>query len=86
MGRISNFTLDTSVEESDKFLGSNTDGSTKNFKVADVAKFLANTNAVGSAGQVVYSYEATESHKATGTFLATFSSGSTFANLRSSSR
>ena len=79
MGRISNFTLDTSVEESDKLLGSNNNGATKNFQVGDIAKFLANTNAAGSAGQIVYSYEAQESQKSTGSFLGTFSSGSTFA-------
>lgn len=83
MGRISNFTLDTSVEESDKLLGSNNNGATKNFQVSDIAKFLANTNAAGSAGQIVYSYEAQESQKSTGSFLGTFSSGSTFANLTS---
>ena len=81
MGRISNFTLDTSVEESDKLLGSNLGGATKNFKVEDIAKFLANTNATGSAGQLVYSFEATASQKSNGSFLGTFSSGTAITNL-----
>lgn len=83
MGRISNFTVDTSVEGTDKLLGSNIGGTTRNFKIEDIAKFLANTNAVGSAGQLVYSFRANSSHKASGTFLGTFSSGSVITNVTS---
>jgi len=59
MGRISNFQLDTTIESGDKLLGSNTDGSTKNFSLADIAKFLSNTNASGIAGSVPYKYSNT---------------------------
>jgi hypothetical protein len=81
MGRISSFVSDTSVESSDKLLGSNINGTTKNFAVEDIAKFLANTNATGSAGQLVYSFEATASQKSNGSFLGTFSSGTAITNL-----
>jgi hypothetical protein len=59
MGRISNFQLDSTIESGDKLLGSNTDGSTKNFSLADIAKFLSNTNASGIAGSVPYKYSNT---------------------------
>ena len=42
MGRISNYTSDTSVDKTDKFLGSNFGGQTKNFSVFDVNTFLKN--------------------------------------------
>ena len=57
MGRISNFVLDTSVESSDKLLGSNSGGATKNFAILDISTFLKNTNAAGASGQIVYSFE-----------------------------
>ena len=80
MGRISNFALDTSVVSSDKLLGSNSNGATKNFAVDDINEFMKNT----SSSKLVYSFEATSSHKSTGSFLGTFSGASkTFATLQS---
>lgn len=57
MARISNYTIDTTVESSDKFIGSNSGGSTKNFKVSDISKHLRATNAAGVGGQLVYIYD-----------------------------
>ena len=57
MARISNFTNDTTVQSSDKFLGSNSDGSTKNFRVSDISKHLRAINAAGVGGQLVYIYD-----------------------------
>ena len=80
MSRISEYNVDTTVEGSDKLLGSNADGSTKNFKVVDVDVFMKNT----STSRLVYSYEATASLKSNGSFLGTFSgSPKTFATLQS---
>ena len=79
MPRISKFTSDTTVEKTDKLLGSNADGSTKNFAVQDVSTFFKNTNASGIAAQFGYQYNSSGN----GTFTPTFSSGSTFANLTS---
>ena len=83
MGRISNFVLDTSVESSDKLLGSNNGGATRNFRVSDIAEFLANTNATGASGQIVYSFESSLGQKSNGSFVGTFSSGLGFSQLTS---
>ena len=56
MARISTYTTDTTVEASDKLLGSNADGTTKNFTIADIATFFKNTNAAGISGQIPYVY------------------------------
>ncbi len=81
MARISNYTRDTSVQNNDKLLGSNSDGTTANFQVSDVTKFLRDTNAAGVAGQIVYQFNTTSNKP--GGFVGTFSSGLTFANLTS---
>ena len=82
MARLSTYTSDT-VDKSDKLIGTSSGGETKNFVVSDISTFLANTNAAGVAGQITYQYKASSGDKASGTFLGTFSSGSTFANLTS---
>jgi len=69
MSRISEYNVDVTVSGSDKLLGSNADGSTRNFKVLDVDKFMKNT----STARLIYSYEATASLKSIGSFLGTFS-------------
>lgn len=81
MARISNYTRDTSVQNNDKLLGSNSDGTTANFQVSDVTKFLRDTNAAGVAGQIVYQFNIISNKP--GGFVGTFSSGLTFANLTS---
>ena len=82
MARLSTYTSDT-VDKSDKLIGTSSGGETKNFVISDISTFLANTNAAGVAGQITYQYKASSGDKASGTFLGTFSSGSTFANLTS---
>ena len=81
MPRISNINLDTTVEKTDKFLGSNSGGATKNFQLSDVSKFFKNTNAAGIAGQLTYQYKT--SSLSNGNMGVTFSSGSTFQNATS---
>ena len=56
MARINTYVSDTTVNSSDKFLGSNSGGQTKNFVLTDISKFLRATNAGGVAGQLVYLY------------------------------
>ena len=53
MARISTYVSDTTVNSSDKFLGSNSGGQTKNFALQDITKFLRATNAGGVGGQLV---------------------------------
>jgi len=83
MSRISNYTPDTSVEKTDKLLGSNFGGATKNFSLASISDFLKHTNAAGVAAQFVWKYDAVASSPITGKVVPTFSSGVTFANLTS---
>ena len=75
MPRISTYTSDTTVESTDKLLGSNAGGATKNFAVQDISKFFKNTNAAGAAAQFVYKFKTdTAQHRATtGTMVGTFS-------------
>ena len=73
MARIGNYSTDTSVENTDKLLGSNAGGATRNFRVADITRFIKETNAAGASGQLVYSFESTEVHKSEGSFVGTFS-------------
>tara|TARA_R110002020_G_scaffold173984_2_gene364989 strand:+ start:1482 stop:5582 length:4101 start_codon:yes stop_codon:yes gene_type:complete len=56
MARISTYVSDTTVESTDKFLGSNAGGATKNFQVSDISKHLRATNSGGVGGQIVYIY------------------------------
>jgi len=56
MARISTYVSDTTVESTDKFLGSNAGGTTKNFQVSDISKHLRATNSGGVGGQLVYIY------------------------------
>jgi len=79
MARIQTYISDTSVEKTDKLLGSNTDGSTKNFTVKDISKFFKNTNSAGVAAQFVWQYK-TLSPFSNGSMRTT---GTTFANLSS---
>ena len=73
MARIGNYSTDTSVENTDKLLGSNAGGATRNFRVADITRFIKETNAAGASGQLVYSFESTEVHKSEGSFVGGFS-------------
>ena len=82
MARISTYQKDTSVEKTDKLLGSNLGGTTKNFAIEDISKFFKNTNAAGIAGQFTYQYKNSTPY-GNGTMRVTFSSGSTFANATS---
>ena len=57
MARIINYANDATVIQSDKLVGSNADGTTKNFSVKDISQFLRDTNAAGVAGQLPYTYK-----------------------------
>ena len=57
MARISTYANDTSVSSTDKFLGSNIDGTVKNFRVSDITHYLRSTNSAGVGGQLVYVYQ-----------------------------
>ena len=67
MARIQTYTPDKTVEKSDRLLGSNVDGTTKNFSIEDISKFLKETNAAGVAGQLTYKYETDSTKQTKGT-------------------
>lgn len=56
MARINTYSSDTSVQKDDKLLGSNANGTTRNFSIRDISTFQANSNAMGSPGQLSYVY------------------------------
>ena len=60
MARISKYTSDATVEKTDKFIGSNENGATKNFTVSDIAKLLRDTNSAGNPDQLTYKYIGTQ--------------------------
>lgn len=68
MSRISNYTVDNTIEQSDKVLGSNVGGQTKNFNMQDIAEWLASTNATGNASAIPYKYESQSANSGSMTF------------------
>ena len=56
MARINTYSTDTTVQNNDKLLGSNADGTTRNFSVEDISAFQANTNSAAIIGQLPYIY------------------------------
>lgn len=59
MARISSYGVDSTPLNSDKMLGTNPDGTVKNFTLGDIAKHYSYTNAIGITGQITYLYENT---------------------------
>ena len=47
MARISTYSVDTTLEKSDKLLGSNLGGATRNFTLEDIAKYLGGSGVTG---------------------------------------
>ena len=70
MARISGYTQDTDVTKSDKLIGSDSGGATRNFSLDSVSKFFKDTNSAGIAGQFVWQYKTTT--PATGHVKPTF--------------
>lgn len=56
MARISTYTSDTSVEKTDRLIGSNSSGGTKNFAIQNISAYLRASNSAGVGGQLVYVY------------------------------
>lgn len=81
MARINTYTIDNVIHRNDKLLGSDGGTTTKNYSIANISNYFKNSNAAGIAGQFVWQYKTTEPQS--GHLKATFSSGSTFANLTS---
>ena len=59
MARISSYGVDSTPLNSDKMLGTNPDGTVKNFTIGDIAKHYSYTNAIGITGQITYVFQNT---------------------------
>lgn len=81
MARINQYIQDENVGFSDKLLGSDSSGETRNFSLESISDFFKQTNAGGIVGQFVWQYKT--STPSSGQMQAIFSSGTTFANLTS---
>tara|TARA_B110000483_G_C17974363_1_gene457174 strand:+ start:73 stop:771 length:699 start_codon:yes stop_codon:yes gene_type:complete len=67
MGRIADYSLDTSVQVTDKLLGSNSDGTTRNFKLDGITDFL-NTSGLINLNGVVQQFQIQDTNLARGKF------------------
>ena len=84
MARISSYGVDSTPLNSDKMLGTNPDGTVKNFTLGDIAKHYSYTNAIGITGQITYLYENTGDRSASdaGTMhIATNSATKAFSSI-----
>ena len=59
MARISSYGVDQSPSNFDKMLGTNSDGTVKNFTLGDIATHYSITNAIGITGQMSYLFQNT---------------------------
>ena len=79
MARISTYTKDTGISNTDKLLGSDSSGDTRNFVIGDVNKFIAETGSVGSSSSFTYKYN--DGTPGSGQAKFTISSGDTLGNI-----
>jgi hypothetical protein len=83
MARISTYDLDESVQATDKLLGSNAGGATKNFKIEDITDFLNTSGSINLNG-VVKQFITQDIPLERGKFkLPTGGSGIAFSNVTS---
>ena len=82
MARISSYSQDDNVQKTDKLIGSDGSGSTRNFSIDSISKFLRESNAAGVAGQFTFICS-TSGGQTTGQIKGTHSSGTSLANLTS---
>ena len=76
MARIGTYSNDASLSNADKFLGTDSSGSTKNYSIQNVTKYLREVNASGVAGQFTYQFKAsTVTNTEKGLMNCTFSGG-----------
>jgi hypothetical protein len=81
MARISTYQQDTNITISDKLLGTDSGGGTRNFVVDKLSSFLAESNSSGNSSSFTFKYKQT--NRLAGDMNFTFSSGAAFANVTS---
>lgn len=57
MARISSYPIDDNVTGSDKVLGTDTGGTTKNYELDSIADYFSKNNTIAVGGQVIYRYK-----------------------------
>ena len=62
MARISTYTVDTSVEKTDKLLGSNVNGDTRNFSIDGVRVYFNQDSSAGASDELNYLYKPSTSN------------------------
>ena len=58
MARVSSYVTDTDVRGTDKVLGSDTGGATKNYTIDSIGEYLTKNNVITVAGQLAFVFEA----------------------------
>jgi len=84
MARISSYGVDSTPLNTDKMLGTNPDGTVKNFTLGDIAKHYSYTNAIGITGQITYLFQNTGSFSTSDSgvmHIATSSSTKAFSTV-----
>ena len=76
MARVSSYTTDADVIGTDKVLGSDTGGSTKNYTLDSIGNYFTRNNVVKVGGQVSYTFQTSVADFARGQFMLTASSAS----------
>lgn len=76
MARVSSYTTDADVIGTDKVLGSDTGGSTKNYTLDSIGSYFTRNNVVKVGGQVSYTFQTSVADFARGQFMLTASSAS----------
>ena len=74
MARISTYSVDNTVNKSDKLLGSNADGTTRNFSIEDITTYLRD---IGVSGKFTIGF--TTDAQTNGTFIIPGNSSQTVA-------
>jgi hypothetical protein len=75
MARINTYVTDADVQGTDKVLGTETGGATKNYTLKGIGDYFSQNNIITVAGQVVYRFAADTADYGRGTFMKTADGG-----------
>jgi hypothetical protein len=75
MARINTYTTDANITGTDKVLGTDTGGATKNYTLQGIGDYFSQNNIITVAGQVVYRFVADTNDYGRGTFMKSASGG-----------
>mgnify|MGYP001175161930 CR=1 FL=1 len=59
MARLGNYPIDRTLSRTDKFLGTNADGTTRNFTVNGVREFFSQDSSAGASDELNYKFKST---------------------------